>query len=156
MILRVLGCSWVMRLPRETDPLPTSLAQTEVQGANVPRGTSAFTGTRRAEETGSSCRHSPCGDWSPTRPGRAKLGTASADSGAERRHLTEQAHAARSPAKRVDHTSGHANISASGTNHPMFHAEHMGDSIPPTNRAMMTRSSHCAPCASHFSSHKSY
>ena len=122
-----------MLLPRETEPLPTSLAQTEIRRANVPRGTFAFTGTRRAEEMGSSCRHSPCGGSSPTRPGvRPRLGTVPAGSGAERRRLTEQDQAAESPAKRVDHTSARANLSASGTNHPMFHAEHMDDSIPPT------------------------
>lgn len=61
---------------------------------------------------------------------RPKLGTVPASGGAERRRLTEQDQAAQSPAKRVDHTSAHANLGASG-NHPMFHAEHMGDSIPP-------------------------
>ena len=73
---------------------------------------------------GSSCRHSPCGGSSPTRPGvRPRLGTVPAGSGAERRRLTEQG---------VDHTSARANLSESGTNHPMFHAEPMDDSIPPT------------------------
>jgi hypothetical protein len=32
----------------------------------------------------------------------------------------------------ADSQNARANLSESGTNHPMFHAEHMDDSIPPT------------------------
>src|SRR4029077_11141860 len=117
----------------------------------------AFTGTRRAEEIGSSCRHSRVG--ARLRPvqvsdqGSARFLRAVALNVADSQNRIRRLKVL--PSESI--IPPHAPISARVEPTIRYSTRNTGpiQSLPP-NRATMTISSHVALCASHFSSHKSY